>query len=152
MNTVAKPIPGVHLVKVLDDPAEDKMADDVVDLVREIQRGAQTDYQSQADAESERRGEIEFWRHVARVIDERCPWADGKVRVTELGTRKGWHIQARDRYGRTFPIEVTYDELAEVALMQQAHDQENGPLVMADKIVDKIEQARKRYFERAGLA
>ncbi len=145
---MTKPIPGLHLVKVLDDPAEDKMADDVVDLVREIQRGAETDYQSKADAETEKRAEQEFFLALARKIDERLTWASGKARVTELGTRDGWHISLKDREGRPYEIEITYDALAEVALLQRCADEERGIEVMVNSIVDKLLKARQRYFER----
>jgi hypothetical protein len=150
-----KPITGLHLVKVFDGPTgaeDDKQADDVVDLLREVQRGASTDYKSKAEEEDETRGEREFFLALARKIDERLWWARGKARIVELGTRDGWSIGLHDREGRPYEVQITYSELAEVAILQRVHDSERGPDVMCGHICDQLEAARKRYYDRAGLS
>lgn len=128
--------------------AEHAVADDVTDLLDELRRGASPDYVSAADVEDERRASESFFTALARAIDSRLPWAAGRAVVAELASRDGWSVALRDRDGRPYDVTVTYSALADVALLQRAHDTERGPSVMAGLIVERLEAARRRWFER----
>lgn len=146
--TAPKAIPGVHLVKC-GDPAALAEADDIRDIVNaELHGRMRADYQAVSDKEAERRAEAYFFEVVARTIDARLTWAAGKCKLIETGERDGYFITLRDREGRPYQVSVLYDELAEVAIVQRAHDTERGPELMAELICDRLEAARRHYFMR----
>lgn len=150
MSKAPPPVPGVFLALTPDDPEQARQADDIRDLVAaEVQgRATDTDQPTQNEIEEERRAEAHFFEVVATHLHTHLTWAHGKARVIELGTRDGYHITLRDREGRPYEVQIYYSDLAEIALQQREHDRELGPERCAAHIADKLNQARKRYFER----
>lgn len=145
---MTKAKPGVHLVKC-GDPAALSEADDIRDIVAaELHGRMRADYQAASDREAEQRAEAYFFEVVARTIDARLTWAHGKCKLIESGNRDGYYITLRDREGRPYEASVLYDELAEVAIAQRAHDTERGPELMAELICAKLDAARAHYFHR----
>lgn len=156
-----KPIPGVHLVKAFDGPnpsrADEAMADDVVEILREGLRGGtdcdvggvETDYATTRELEEAQRTERQFFEAIGKKLGERCGWADGRKGLAcgDLGTRKGWRFGVYDRDGRLFEIEVTYSEIEEVARVQQAATLSNFDHTL-NRIAGKFEEARRTYFAR----
>jgi hypothetical protein len=136
----------VHLVKTECTSA----ADDIRDIIAaEVQgRATEAAHQTRAELEEEKRAEAYFFTVIARRLDERLTWAEGKIKIVELGNRDGYHLTLKDREGRPYEVQVYYSELVEVAAAQRAFETERGPVLMADHIAEKLEAARRRYFER----
>lgn len=143
-------IPGVFLAKTPVDPEADRRADDVMDLWDQLRRGVSDgDYLSAEQAEAERAAEKRFYVALAEAISDRCgDWASGRAQLVELGGRDGWLVVLRDRDGRSFDVEVTYDSLAEVAMRQREVTLSGDPRPMADVIARRVQDARRRYFDR----
>ena len=146
MSSGPKAIPGVHLVKTECTSA----ADDVRDIIAAEVQGRATNeaHQTRQEAIEEEKAAAYFWEVVARAIDARLTWAQGKVKVIELGSRDGYHLTLKDREGRPYEVQVYYSDLVDVALAEQAWETERGPQLMADHICSKLQAARQKYFER----
>lgn len=157
-----KPIPGVHLVKAFDGPnpsrADDAMADDVVEILRDGLRGGtdcdvggvESEYQTTRELEEAKRTEMEFFRAIGQRLKERCgDWANGKrgLACGDLGERNGWRFGLYDKDGRLFEIEVLYSEIQAVAAMQRSATISNFEHTL-DRVVAKFQEARRTWFAR----
>ncbi len=150
-------IAGQHLVKCVDDPAEDKLADDVVEILRDGLRGG-TDcdvggvegaYLTTLEKDAARRTEYEFMQALAHRLRERCPWVDGGqgLRVRELGTRDGWRFSVTDREGRPYAVEISFSEIYEISKLQRNATLSNFTGTL-DHIAQKMNLTRADYFAR----
>jgi hypothetical protein len=160
---VTKPIPGVPLVKAFDgdnpSKADDAMADDVVEILREGLRGSadgpgdggvEPVDKTTLEQDQARQTEAEFFRAIAAKLKERVgDWANGKrgLACADLGTRDGWRFGLYDKDGRLFEIEVTFSEIAAIAAMQRSATISNFEHTL-DRIVAKFQEARRTWFAR----
>lgn len=154
------PVPGVFLAKTTSQ-AEDSLASDVVDLLREGVRGG-TDCEvggveepltTTRDADELARTEHEFIRSLASRVREVCTWVDGRRGLTarETYSPRGWAFDVWDRDGRPFQVSLTFSDVEEIALQQRRANVSNFRRVL-DSVAEKLQFERARYFSRRDAA
>lgn len=134
------------LSRSVDDPVEDKLADDVMDMVLESVQGRGSAVCRPAEErEQEKRDEIQFLAALAGELNERLSGQGIRVlQAGDDGTGEGYRIKARDRAGRPYDITVTFDEF---------HDKMRGlkggqVRACIDHVAERILAARATYFAR----
>jgi hypothetical protein len=143
------------LVKTYDgehaSKERDQAADDVMDLVMaDIDGRTEVGDANRIDDAEDARAEKLFFEAVASKLGERTrEWAT-RVRMSYNGEGTGYHFTANDRDGRVFQITVSYSELSEVAALQR--NASKNLEHMTNSIADKLEHARRFYFERMRAA
>ncbi len=150
------PVAGLHLAKTTSQ-AEDSLASDCVDILREGLRGG-TDVDcggvedtlaTTRELDELRRTEHEFLQSLAARIRESCPWVNGKrgLAVTETTIPPGWVFSVYDMEGRPFEVSLTYSDVWSIALTQRKATVSNFRKVL-DRVTDQLRDARAVYFRR----
>lgn len=154
------PVAGLHLVKTTSQ-AEDSLASDVVDLLREGLRGGtdcdvggvEESLSTTREADELARTEHEFLQSLAARIREVCPWVNGKrgLAVSETYAPRGWRFEVYDNDGRPFEVSLTYSDVESIALTQRRATVSNFRKVL-DCVTDQLRDARAVYFRRRDAA
>jgi hypothetical protein len=142
--------------RVIDDPEQDKLADDVMD---EIQWCKSSQYQGpvlgdkneviEPEKSTVEREELERiireWmvQFGAAVSDRLQPAGLACERMSMNGDRDGFIVRCRDRDGRVFDADLKYDEYFAAEMVS-----ESAGRVMLATVCDRIVEARRRYFAR----
>ncbi len=150
------PVAGLHLAKTTSQ-AEDSLASDCVDILREGLRGGtdadvggvEDTLATTRELDELRVAEQQFYQALAGRVREVLPWVDGKrgLAVSETTIPPGWVFSVYDTDGRPFTCEFTYSDAGQIALNQRRATVSNFRRVL-DSVCDRLRDARVKYFAR----
>ena len=150
------PVAGVHLVKTTSRE-EDSLASDVMDILQDGLRGGtdvdvggvEATLATTRELDELARTERQFYQALASRLKEACPWVDGKrgLQVQETTIPPGWTFAVYDREGRPFSVDLSYSNIAEIALAQRRATVSNMRSVL-DSVCSKLSDARVLYMAR----
>lgn len=133
--------------RVVDNPEDDSLADDVMDLVQEAVSGrGSAACRPAEDLERERREERIFLEAMAAGLRDRL--AEHGIKILKIaadGVGEGYEVFARDNCGRPYQVTATYDDM--LGAMGVVGD-EGKVRACIGHVGDLILKARQRYFER----
>lgn len=133
--------------RVIHDREQDRLADDVVDMLLEVDQ-ANTSHVSREEQDAARRLELQFAAGLKAALTEQLgPQGIRCHSVLPDGENQGYAIDCRDRNGRMYTCVMAYTESNE--LLHQYEDWERR---LVHLLCRRILDARAKYYQRAGLS